>query len=106
MLFIHVEDLQDVASPALHRSFKSHNVLLEVHDRAIDFCARSANDVELIEKLNDSELRGAILVGVPDGDVPFGLEVGDVELEELGVEAEVGEVLYLSVLEGGSLHSN
>jgi hypothetical protein len=58
-----------------------------VHDGAVDLGAGPADDVELVEEFNDRQLGGAVLVGVSDGDVAFGLQVGDVEFEELRVYA-------------------
>lgn len=38
LLFVHIEDLKDVSLPSLHGSLESNDVLLEMHNRAIDLC--------------------------------------------------------------------
>lgn len=107
LLLVHVENLEDVSLSALDRRPQGHDILLEVHDAAVDLGAGPADDVELIEEFDGGELRGAVLVSVADGDVSLGLEVSDVELEVLGVDAQRGQVLDLSELEGNhALHSN
>lgn len=85
LLFVHIEDLKDVSFASLHWSLKSNDVLFEMHDGAIDLSPRTADKVELVEEFDDGELRSAGLVGVTNRDVAFGLEMGDVELEELGI---------------------
>lgn len=70
---------------SLYRCLEGHDVFSEVHDGAIDLGSRSADDVELVEEFDDSELGSAGLVSVANGDVAFRLEVGDVELEEFRV---------------------
>jgi hypothetical protein len=97
--YVHVENLKDVSLSSFNFRLQGHDVLLEVHDAAIDNDSRAADNVEFIEEFDDGDLGEAVLVGVADGDVTLGLEVGDVELEELGIEAEVGEVLNLTELE-------
>lgn len=107
LLLVHVENLEDVSLSALDGCSQGHDILLEVHDAAVDLGAGPADDVELIEEFDGGELRGAVLVSVADGDVSLGLEVRDVELEVLGVDAQRGQVLDLSELEGNhALHSN
>jgi hypothetical protein len=106
LFLVHVEYLQDVSLPGVHRSLQGNNVLLEVHDGAIYLCTWSANQVELVEEFDDSELGYSLLVRISDGNVALGLKVGDVELEELRIDAQVSEVLDLSGFEWCGLHLN
>jgi hypothetical protein len=42
-----------------------------MHDRAIDFGSWPADNVELVEKLDDSELGCSILISISYGNVPL-----------------------------------
>lgn len=106
LFLIHVEYLEDVAFAAFHRRLQSNDILLQVHDWAVNLGSGPFDEVEVVEEFDDCELRGSILVNIPDGDVAFGLEVSHVELEEFGVNFEVGNVLDFSKLKWWVLHSN
>jgi hypothetical protein len=77
-----------------------------MHDGAVYFSSWSSDNVELVEKFNDGELRNSRLIDISDGDIALGLEVGDIELEEFGIQSQSSQVLYLSEFERCSLHSN
>ena len=107
LLFVHVEDLKDVAPTSFHGSLQGNDVFLEMHDGTLDFTSGPSDDVELVEELDDGELGSAILICISDRDVSLGLEMGHIELEELRIETQVSKILDLSELEGNcSLHLN
>jgi hypothetical protein len=77
-----------------------------MHDGAVYFSPWPSDNVELVEKFNNSELRNSSLIDISDGDIALGLEVGDIELKEFGIQSQSSQVLYLSEFERCSLHSN
>jgi len=107
LLLVHVENLKDMASTSFHRGLQGNDVFLEMHNGTFDFTSWSSDEVELVEEFDNGELGSSILIDISDGDVSLGLEVGDIEFEELRIKAQVGEVLDLSELEGDcTLHLN
>jgi len=71
-----------------------------MHNGTFDFTSWSSDEVELVEEFDNGELGSSILINISDGDISLGLEVGDIEFEELRIKAQVGEVLDLSEIEG------
>ena len=72
---------------SFHGCFEGHDVVLKVHDWALDFASGSSGDVEFVEEFDHSELGCSIGIDISDGNISFRLEVGHVEFKELGVES-------------------
>ena len=95
-----------MSSPSISWGLEGDDVILGVHHAALNLGSWPPHNVELVEELNNAHLRLPIRIHITDSDIALGLEVGHVEFEELGVNAQIGNVMDLSKAEGRCLHSN
>ncbi len=90
-LLIHIKNLEDM-SFCFAWSFESYDVIFDVHNGSINLVAWSFNKVHLVENFHNTKLWDVCLINISDANISLRFEMSDVELEELGINSQIGQL--------------
>lgn len=84
--WVQVENLEDVASRFI-RSLKWNDVLVNMHDGAINLASWSSDNVHFVGQFNDANLRSSLSILISNTDIFFWLESSYTKLKAARIDS-------------------